>query len=158
MKKCFPFVIVFLFHLCIKAQIPEDKVKHFGAGVVIGGIGGYAANKIFNGDKYWTWTGAIVSSLAAGVAKEVWDESRGSTAETSDVVYTVLGGAISGLVLDLLLKDGRRSRGGKGKNCGCLVIDINTKKYNEAPIIFLENGSRDIASVIQAQSIYNSVY
>ncbi len=165
MKKCFPFVVVFLFHLCIKAQISEDKVKHFGAGVVIGGIGGYTANKIFNGNRHWTWAGAVGSSLAAGVAKEAWDRSRGGFGETSDVVYTVLGGAIAGLALDLLLNNnGRRKRGKstghyrRGKNCGCLVVDINTEKYNEVPILFFENGSRDVASNIQAQSIYNSTY
>lgn len=158
MKKCFPFIVVFLFHLCVKAQIPEDKAKHFGAGVVIGGIGGYTANKIFNGNRYWTWAGAVGGSLAAGVVKEAWDESKGRTAETNDIVYTVLGGAISGLVLELFLKNDRRRRGRRGKNCGCLVLDINAEKYNKVPIFYFENGSRDIASAIQAQSIYNSTY
>lgn len=158
MKKCFPFFIVFLSHLCIKAQIPEDKLKHLGAGVLIGGIGGYTANKIFNGNRYWTWAGAVGGSLAAGVVKETWDESIGNTAETNDIIYTVMGGIISGLALELFLKNDGRRRGGRGKNCGCLVVDIDTEKYNEVLIIFLENGSRDITSAIQAQSIYNSTY
>lgn len=146
----------------MNAQITDDKAKHLGAGFVIGGIGGYTANKIFNGDRYWTWAGAVGSSLAAGVAKEVWDESRRGTSDTDDVVNTVIGGAISGLLIDLFLKSDRRGKGKgryrRGKNCGCLVVDLDTERYNETPIIFIENGSGNIASTIQAQSIYNSSY
>ena len=143
----------------IKAQGFNDKAKHFGAGFVIGGIGGYAANKIFDGNRYLTWAGAVGSSLAAGLSKEAYDGSNGGLVETRDVVYTSLGGVASGLLLELLLNKNKRSRGGKsrnrrGKNCGCLVVDLDTEHFKEEKTIYIENGSRDIASSIQATSIY----
>ena len=159
MKKYSIFLIVFLFHLGMKAQDFNDKAKHFGAGFVIGGVGGYTANKMFDGNRYWTWAGAVGSSLVAGLAKE----SQDGTKEINDVMYTTLGGVASGLLLELLLNKKRKSRGGrgryrKGKSCGCLVVGVDIEEYKEVevPTIYIENGSRDIVSEIQARSIYGA--
>jgi len=114
-------LLLFLtYHINSHAQQVENVAKHLGAGVAIGAVGGYAAHKIFNGQRGWTWAGAVGSSLAAGLAKETYDVSRGAQWETEDVLFTALGGAISGLALDLLLKNRRRGRG--RKNCGCPPI------------------------------------
>ena len=161
MKNYFIFFAFFLLHTSITAQGFNDKAKHFSAGFVIGGIGGYTANKIFDGNKYWTWVGAVGSSLAAGITKETIDGSSGDLVETRDVVYTTIGGLASGLFLELLLNKKRKNRRGrgryrKGKSCGCLVVGIDIEKNKERPIIYIENGSHDIASAIQAKSIYNA--
>lgn len=156
MKKYSPFLVfIFILHFTsIHAQGFSDKTKHFGAGFVIGGIGGYTANKMFDGNRYWTWAGAIGGSLAAGLSKEAYDGANGGLVETRDVVYTTLGGVVSGMFLELLLNKNKRNR--RGKNCGCLVVDVDAEQYQEEQTIYIENGSRDIASAIQATSIYSN--
>lgn len=44
------------------AQQTRDAARHLGAGVVIGGAGAYAAYKWSNGQRGWTWAGAVGSS------------------------------------------------------------------------------------------------
>ena len=136
----------------IYAQSSADAVKHLGAGIVIGGVGGYAANKISKGQRGWTWAGAVGSSLAAGLAKEAfYDKPKGANWETRDVVFTTLGGVVSALVLEVFTgTDGnRRGRSGSGKKCGCLVAQLDFKKELDLPK-FIENGTGDISSELQA--------
>lgn len=133
----------------VYSQGISNAAKHVGAGIVIGGVGGYAAHEIFNGRQEWTWAGAFGSSLAAGLIKESYDKSSADLWQTDDVVFTALGGFISGLALDLLLDHNKRRRGRSGKNCGCLVAFENNVSPTYVPIIN-KGGSRDIGSGIEA--------
>jgi hypothetical protein len=149
-------LIAFLYLLfsisIIYAQNSADAVKHLGAGIVIGGVGGYAANKISNGQRGWTWAGAIGSSLAAGLAKEaIYDKSKGATWETRDVIFTTLGGVVSALALEVFTGNdgGSRRRSGNGKKCGCLVAELDYNQELDLPI-FVGNGTGDITSELQA--------
>lgn len=133
----------------VSAQNPKDAAKHIGAGVVIGGIGGYAAHKITNGQRAWKWAGAVGSSLAAGLAKETfYDKPKGANWETKDILYTTLGGALSAMALDVILDNTKRRTGG-GKSCGCLVAQVAQEQKIKLPSTY-EKGSRDIASELQA--------
>ena len=145
------FLIVAFFCLGVYGQNSADAAKHFGAGIVIGGAGGYAAHKLFNGQRGWTWTGAVGSSLAASLAKEaLYDQPRGADWESRDVVFATLGGVVSGLALDLLLKNSRRRGGGrKGRNCGCLVTSVTALPTGQNTLYF-ENGSHNITSALEA--------
>ncbi|MFX0557641.1 hypothetical protein ACOCEA_12645 [Maribacter sp. CXY002] len=132
-----------------QAQEIENVAKHVGAGAVIGGVGGYAAHKIFKGQRGWTWAGAIGSSLAAGLAKETYDKSTAGVWQTDDVLYTTLGGIISGLAMELLFnKNNRSGKGGLRKNCGCLVSNKNNQIFDFMPLA-KANGSKNISSEIQ---------
>jgi hypothetical protein len=142
-------IFVLIFSVNINAQDPGNAAKHIGAGVVIGVAGGYAADKISNGQKGWKWAGAVGSSLLAGLAKEgIYDKSKGYEWETRDVLYTTLGGVLAGMALDVLTSNTRRRNGG-GKSCGCLVTQLDTENEIQLPS-FVENGTGDIASELQA--------
>lgn len=145
------FLIVILIFSSIYGQNNADVTKHLGAGIVIGGVGGYTAHKLFNGQRGWTWAGAVGSSLAAGLAKEaLYDQPSGAEWESRDVFFTTLGGIVSGLALDLLLKNNRRrGGGGKRRNCGCLVAAAIGSPTGQSALYF-ENGSRNITSVLEA--------
>jgi hypothetical protein len=141
------FLLFFMTNLV--AQNPRDAAKHIGAGVVIGVAGGYAADKITNGQRGWKWAGAVGSSFAAGLAKETfYDKPRGNEWEAKDVLYTTLGGVLSGMALDILTSNSRR-RSGNGKKCGCLVAKLDFNQELDLPI-FVENGTGDITSELQA--------
>ena len=128
----------------------SSSVQHLGAGVVIGAVGGYTANKIFKGDMRWTWAGAVGSALAAGLVKESMDQAEYGGWDNSDVFFTTLGGAVSGLVLELLMNKNRRR--GRGRPCSCYATNYNAiNTYSNLNINFTNSGSHSLSSNIQAQ-------
>lgn len=143
---------VMMMYISSHAQATANAGKHLGAGVVIGAVGGYAAHKVFKGSRGWMWAGAVGSSLAAGLAKEAYGESRGAVWENDDIIYTAIGGAISGLVLDMILD----SKRGSGKRCGCPPLSFNMDPVNTDFVSNIETGSGDIAAAIQANYFLNS--
>ncbi|WP_424001644.1 hypothetical protein [Maribacter sp. IgM3_T14_3] len=151
MKSIVCLLLIFTFFNS-KAQDSADAIKHLGAGIVIGGAGGYAAHKLSNGNTGWRWVGAVGSAFAAGLAKEaLYDPSKGAIWETRDVVFTTLGGVVSALALEVFLGEEGSRRGGnrRGKSCGCLVAQLGTE--NEIQLLsFVENGTGDITSELQA--------
>lgn len=143
------FLVVLIISTNLTAQDPGDAAKHIGAGVVIGVAGGFAAHKLTNGQRGWKWAGAVGSSLAAGLAKETfYDKPRGNEWEAKDVLYTTLGGVLSGMALDILTSNSRR-RNGNGRKCGCLVAELDFNQELDLPT-FVENGTGDITSELQA--------
>ena len=145
-------IFVLIFSININAQTSADAAKHLGAGIVIGGVGGYAAHKLSDGNTGWRWAGAVGSAFTAGLAKEaIYDSSRGADWETRDVVFTTLGGVISALALEVFMGNGGNGRGGnrRGKSCGCLVAQLDNQYEIQLPS-FVENGTGDITSELQA--------
>lgn len=142
---------VLILHTFGQAQATANAGKHLGAGVVIGAVGGYAAHKVFKGSRGWMWAGALGSSLAAGVAKETYDKSQGALWENDDILYTAIGGAISALVLDMILD----SKRGSGKRCGCPPLALHMNTVNTDFVFHLDTGSGDIAAAIQANYLLN---
>ncbi len=151
MKRYILFFVLCCLLGTARAQIEwgPDKAKHLAAGAVIGGVGGYAAHKIFKGDRTWTWVGAVGSSLVAGLAKEVYDQSDYGVWDNGDVLFTAIGGIVSGVALDLLLKKSRRSYQTNITNTSTYVVQIQFA----LPFDVLENGSHDVVSNLQVQGI-----
>lgn len=79
----------------------NDKLLHFGAGVVAGGAGAFLAHEISGGDKWWTIAGAVGTSLIAGMAKEAIDKSNYGTWDNGDLAATVAGGVTVGLAIEI---------------------------------------------------------
>lgn len=152
MKNSILLIVLILVGINLNAQATANAGKHLGAGVVIGAVGGYAAHKVFKGSRGWMWAGAVGSSLAAGLAKETYDQSRGAVWENDDIIYTAIGGVISGLVLDMILD----SRRGSGKRCGCPPLALHMDSVNTDFVYKVETGSGDIAAAIQANHLINS--
>ncbi len=150
MKNIFLVFILVIFFKS-NAQIGDSSSpKHFAAGVAIGAVGGYTANKIFKGDRRWTWAGAIGSALAAGIVKETIDKTEYGLWDNSDIVYTTLGGAVSGLALEFLLDSNSRRRG-RGKPCSCYALNFNKRSnFSNLEISYYNNGSGSLSSSIQA--------
>ncbi len=154
MKRYFILIALVFVAMTVNAQlISKDKPLHFGAGIVIGGVGGYTANKIFGGDRYWTWAGAIGSSLAAGVLKENIDKNEYGGWDNNDILFTVLGGAVSGLALNLILKDKGRRRNGKACSCYAIHYEGSIPLIIDIKLNTTENSSHDLGAYLLAQKI-----
>lgn len=149
-------MIVLLGSFCkVNAQVWDSSSPlHLGAGVAIGAVGGYTANKIFKGDMRWTWAGAVGSALAAGLVKESMDQAEYGGWDNNDVLFTTLGGAISGLALELIMNKNRRR--GSGRPCSCYATNYSLpSSYVNLSISVVDNGSRSLTSNIQAQYFLN---
>lgn len=97
--------------LALNAQIREDHVLHFGAGIVAGGAGAFAASEISGGSRGWTFAGAVAGSLLAGLAKEAIDAGQPDNRwDNSDLGATVLGGVTIGVTIDLFTAKSRKRR------------------------------------------------
>ncbi len=149
-------ILCFVFHGVMNAQITisEDKPKHFGAGFVIGAVGGYTAHHMFNGNPYWTWAGAVGSSLAAGVTKEAIDKAEYGLWDNNDILFTVLGGVASGVVLELFLKKSKKRK--NYRSCNCYAGSFDRPGIGIGNVDYFDithSETRDITSVYQAQRI-----
>ena len=84
------------------AQIQNDDVLHFSAGVLSGAGGALIASEISHGDRFWTFAGAVAGSLLAGSIKEAIDERNYNGWDNRDLGATLLGGITAGITIDLL--------------------------------------------------------
>ena len=102
----------FIFSLTIlHAQVQRDKVLHFGGGVLSGAAGALVANKLSDGNRFWTFTGAVGGSLIAGVVKETIDQGKSDNRwDNGDLAATVFGGVTVGVTIDLFSGKKRRNK------------------------------------------------
>jgi len=106
------FVLVFFAGTPLRAQVEQDKALHFGIGALTGAAGAYVASELSGQSRFWTVTGAIGTSLLAGLAKEYMDEQNSSNSwDNADLGATVLGGITVGITIELFSrKNGKRYR------------------------------------------------
>ena len=98
------------------------------------------------------WAGAVGSSLAAGVTKEAIDKADYGVWDNNDIVYTVLGGVASAVVLDLFLKKSKKRR--KYRPCNCYAESYKPKGNMNLDFFDITlSESHDITSALQAERI-----
>lgn len=104
-------LLAILTQFSLHAQIREDHVLHFGAGMVSGAAGALLASEISNKNRFWTFSGAVAGSLLAGLAKEAIDAGQPDNRwSNSDLGATVLGGVTVGVTIDLFTARARKRR------------------------------------------------
>tara|TARA_R100001463_G_scaffold18072_2_gene45446 strand:- start:2315 stop:2677 length:363 start_codon:yes stop_codon:yes gene_type:complete len=110
--------IVLFFTLSItNAQIQDDKKLHFAAGTIASAIGyEYVYSK--TEDKKQALAAGILTSLVAGIGKEVYDSFQPKNKfDQHDIAATVLGGAAFSFTIKLnLINFGKEARKKKRKN------------------------------------------
>ncbi|MDC6352360.1 hypothetical protein PP178_12425 [Zeaxanthinibacter sp. PT1] len=92
------------------AQLEQDKVLHFSAGVVAGAGGAFIASELSDHNRFWTFTGSVAASLLIGVAKEAIDQKNYNGWDNADLGATVLGGITTGVVIDIFTGVSRRKK------------------------------------------------
>ncbi len=99
--------------LPLNAQVEQDKVLHFGIGALTGAAGAFVASELTDHNRFWTVTGAIATSLLAGIAKEAYDERNNNSWDNADLGATVLGGITVGVTIELFSKKNGRKYGSR---------------------------------------------
>ncbi|MFD2588272.1 hypothetical protein ACFSQJ_15130 [Croceitalea marina] len=93
------------------SQIEKDKVLHFAGGALFGLAGAGIAKEISNGDRTWTFVGAVGGALLVGLGKEAIDSGQdGNSWDNGDVLATALGGFAVGLTIDVFTKKKRKKQ------------------------------------------------
>lgn len=110
MKNILIMIIATLTLQSAYGQIEQDKVLHFLGGNLYGLVGAGVANEISDGDRTWTFIGAVGGSLLIGLAKESIDQKQYGGWSNEDLLATVLGGATVGVTIDIFKKKKQRKR------------------------------------------------
>jgi hypothetical protein len=106
------FLLLFT-QMTLCAQIRRDHVQHFGAGLLAGGAGAFVASELSDGNRFWTFSGAVAGSLIGGIVKEAIDAGQVDNKwDNSDLAATAVGGITIGVTIDLFsAKSRKRKRG-----------------------------------------------
>jgi hypothetical protein len=114
-------VIIVLASNLSYTQIQKDDVLHFSAGILSGAGGALIASEISNGDRFWTFAGAVAGSALAGSIKEAIDQNNYNGWDNRDLGATISGGIAVGISIELFT--GKRR---KGKNEPDISINDNS--------------------------------
>ena len=110
MKNILALIILLSALSQLHAQVGNDKLLHFGAGAVSGVFGAFIASELSDGNRGWTFAGAVGGSLIAGLAKEAVDQKNSNNWDNGDLAATILGGVSVGVTIDLFSGKKRRKR------------------------------------------------
>tara|TARA_B100000963_G_scaffold360342_1_gene390825 strand:- start:3078 stop:3410 length:333 start_codon:yes stop_codon:yes gene_type:complete len=87
----------------------KDKQLHFAAGMLTGAAG-YTFVYSKTQDKKLAIAGGFVTSLAAGIAKEYYDNQNGGKADPRDILATSLGGLSVSVTIPLFTNNKKKRR------------------------------------------------
>ena len=128
MRTVFPLVLVLLFAQGLSAQLEQDKALHFLGGNLYGLAGAGIAKQISDGNRWWTFAGAIGGSALIGIGKEAVDSgSNGSGWDNDDLLATILGGTTVGFTIDIFTDHKKKRR----KRVGSLTVNNDSRKKDQ---------------------------
>ena len=128
MRTLLSTVLCALFVCGLSAQIEQDKALHFLGGNLFGLAGAGIAKRASDGNRWWTFAGAIGGSALVGIGKEALDSSqRPNGWDNSDLLATILGGATVGVTIDIFTDHKKR----KQKQVGSLTVRNETQRFEQ---------------------------
>lgn len=113
MKKLIPTLVLFVLASQLYGQIERDKALHFLGGSLFGLAGAGIAKQASDGNRVWTFVGALAGSTLIGLAKETVDAGqRDNGWDNDDLLATILGGVTVGVAIEVFSKKrNKRLRG-----------------------------------------------
>ncbi|WP_350287065.1 hypothetical protein [uncultured Croceitalea sp.] len=123
MKKIAVIFLFLMFLTQVEAQVDRDKVLHFLGGNLYGLAGAGIAKQISDGNRWWTFAGAVGGSALIGLGKEAVDASQRENGwDNNDLLATILGGATVGVTIDIFT-DHKKDKNRKAKAIALTVTD-----------------------------------
>ncbi len=102
MKRIYTLLAILFLSQQLEAQIDRGKTLHFVGGGLFALAGAGIAKKASKGDRWWTFAGAVAGSAVIAVGKEAVDVNSSEFGwSNSDIAYTVFGGVVTGVIIDL---------------------------------------------------------
>ena len=141
MKRLIPTLVILCLAISMHGQIERDKVLHFVGGNLFGLAGAGIAKNATDGNRVWTFVGAVAGSALAGVTKEAIDSSQpGNQWDNGDVLATVLGGMTVGLAIEIFSKKKEDGRLRHSKGAIFAVESYKLKKVIKTSPVHLVSG------------------
>jgi len=111
MKNTGLFIFLLLFVNSLWTQVEGDKALHFLGGNLYGLAGAGIAKQVSNGNRWWTFAGAIGGSTLIGLGKEAIDSGQENNQwDNEDLLATILGGATVGVTIDIFTDHKKKRR------------------------------------------------
>ena len=111
MKKLIPTLVFLICTNLVCGQVDRDKALHYLGGNLYGLAGAGIAKQISNGNRWWTFAGAIGGSTLIGLGKEAVDASQRENGwDNQDLLATILGGATVGITIDIFTDHKKKQR------------------------------------------------
>lgn len=130
MRTLIPTLLFLVLASHCHGQVERDKVLHFLGGNLFGLVGAGVAKHATEGNRVWTFVGAVTGSAIAGVAKEAIDAGQRENGwDNEDLAATILGGITVGIAIDLFSKKDSRGR---------LRGRYSTLHFNQKPYLVLQ--------------------
>ncbi len=114
MRTLIPTLAFLVFASNLQGQVERDKALHYLGGNLFGLAGAGIAKRASDGNRVWTFVGAVAGSALIGVAKEAVDSGQRENGwDNDDLAATVLGGVTIGVTIEIFSKkrDKRRPMG-----------------------------------------------
>ncbi|TXN36228.1 hypothetical protein FVB32_16905 [Flagellimonas hymeniacidonis] len=136
MKTLTSTVLLLAFLMQSYGQVERDKVLHFTGGALFGLAGAGVAKQISDGNRTWTFVGAVVGSALAGIAKESIDAGQdGNQWDNDDLAATILGGITVGVAIEVFSKK-RNKQGPRGSLTTEYLEPINFRtNYSDMDVL-----------------------
>ena len=129
MKRHHLTLVVLCLTISMHGQIERDKALHFVGGNLFGLVGAGIAKKASDGNRAWTFVGAVAGGTLIGLAKESVDAGQRENGwDNDDLLATILGGVTVGLAIELFSK----KKEGKFRYSGGTAVNLESP-----PILFL---------------------
>lgn len=111
MKKLLVFFLTISITQNLWCQIETDKALHFLGGSLFGLAGAGIAKHATNGNRWWTFAGAVGGSALVGLGKEAIDAGQDDNSwDNDDLLATILGGVTVGITIDLFTDHNKGKR------------------------------------------------
>ncbi|WP_420601044.1 hypothetical protein [Flagellimonas sp.] len=111
MRTLIPTLLIFMIGAQLHGQIERDKALHFLGGSLFGLAGAGVAKQISDGNRAWTFAGAVIGSALVGIGKETIDAGQeGNQWDNDDLLATILGGVTVGVTIELFSKKRNKRR------------------------------------------------
>ncbi|WP_207785469.1 hypothetical protein [Flagellimonas aquimarina] len=106
-------LVLFVLASQLHSQVERDKALHFLGGNLFGLAGAGIAKQASDGNRVWTFVGAVAGSTLIGLAKETVDAGQRENGwDNDDLVATILGGITVGVAIEIFSKKrNKRLRG-----------------------------------------------
>ncbi|AWX45620.1 hypothetical protein HME9304_02647 [Flagellimonas maritima] len=125
MKQLITVVVLFLMSINSYGQIERDKALHFLGGNLFGLAGAGIAKNASDGDRVWTFVGAVAGSTLIGIAKEAVDAGQRTNGwDNDDLAATILGGITVGVAIEIFSKKRNKKIRGNYANKDLKIDDL----------------------------------
>lgn len=140
------------------SQLERDKALHFLGGNLFGLAGAGIAKQLSNGDRFWTFAGAVGGATLVGLGKEAVDAGqRDNGWDNDDLLATILGGVTVGVTIDLFTDHSGKRKQRRKENLKAQLTFHSSFQPNSKIFVLQSDTLPSLASLGLSQHLKESL-